>query len=61
MFPQTSPVVLAETVSSRNLRSSTEVIKVNNSNELCDSYFADLTNEMLFQCGADVADTQAQR
>lgn len=61
IFPQTSPVVSAETVSSLNLRSGTEVIEVNNSNELTDSYFANLTNEMLFQCGADIADTQAQR
>lgn len=61
MLPQISPVGSAETVSSLNLRSGTQVIEVNNSNELSDSYFANLTNEMLFQCGADVADTQAQR
>lgn len=61
MLPQISPVGSAETVSSLNLRSGTQVIEVNNSNELSDSYFANLTNEMLFQCRADVADTQAQR
>lgn len=61
MLPQISPVGSAETVSSLNLRSGTQVIEVNNSNELSDSYFANLTNEMLFQRGADVADTQAQR
>lgn len=52
MFPQTSPVVSAKVVCSLNFRGSREV---GSRIKLCGSYFANLVNEILFQCETDVA------